>query len=88
MSGQGKAPDEAEDRGIQELRRTQQLMKALQELASTVVQREEPMVFLAKVLQDGRVTIPIEWRELLKIEEGDIVKMGILQVYKRTQQKV
>jgi hypothetical protein len=88
MNGQGKAPDETEDRGIQELRRTQQLMKALQELASTVAQREEPMVFLAKVLQDGRVTIPIEWRELLKIEEGDIVKMGILQVYKRTQQKV
>jgi AbrB family looped-hinge helix DNA binding protein len=45
-------------------------------------QSKERNIFLAKVLQDGRVTIPVELRELLDIEEGDIVKIEIIETYK------
>jgi len=57
------------------------LEKKLKEKALTSLVREG-RIFLAKVLKDGRITIPIEWRELLDIEEGDIVKVEILDVYK------
>jgi heterodisulfide reductase subunit C len=50
-------------------------------------EKEEHKVFLAKVLADGRITIPVEWRELLKIEEGYIVKMEILEVYEGRKEK-
>jgi hypothetical protein len=59
---------------------TLRILKAIVE-AGLERQLKEHKVFLAKVLADGRITIPVEWRELLKIEEGHIVKMEILEVY-------
>jgi AbrB family looped-hinge helix DNA binding protein len=44
---------------------------------------EEPRIFPAKVLKDGRVTIPVEWRELLNIREGDILKLQILEIHRK-----
>jgi AbrB family looped-hinge helix DNA binding protein len=62
------------------------ILKAIVE-AGLERQFKERKVFLAKVLADGRITIPVEWRELLKIKEGDIVKMEILEVYEGKKEK-
>ena len=35
--------------------------------------------FYAKVRSSGRITIPYELREVLKIDEGDLVKVEIIE---------
>jgi AbrB family looped-hinge helix DNA binding protein len=50
-------------------------------------EQQERHIFPAKVLKDGRVTIPIEWRELLNIREGDLIKMEILEVVRPPEKK-
>jgi len=64
---------------------TEEILRVLGVIIETGLERQfkEHKVFLAKVLADGRITIPVEWRELLKIKEGDIVKMEILEVYEK-----
>lgn len=36
--------------------------------------------FVARVLQGGKVTIPKRLRELLGVDEGDYVRLGIVEV--------
>ena len=36
--------------------------------------------FVARVMRDGKVTIPKRLRELLSVEEGDYVRLGLLEV--------
>jgi bifunctional DNA-binding transcriptional regulator/antitoxin component of YhaV-PrlF toxin-antitoxin module len=44
-------------------------------------------VFMARVVAGGKVTIPLLVREVLKIEEGDYVRVSISQVIKKKQQQ-
>jgi bifunctional DNA-binding transcriptional regulator/antitoxin component of YhaV-PrlF toxin-antitoxin module len=44
-------------------------------------------VFVARVVAGGKVTIPLLVREVLKIKEGDYVRINISQVIKKKQQK-
>ena len=44
-------------------------------------------VFVARVVAGGKVTIPLLVREVLKIEEGDYVRVSINQVIKKKQQR-
>lgn len=38
--------------------------------------------FVARVFQGGKVTIPKRLRELLGIEDGDYVRLGVVEVIK------
>jgi len=40
-------------------------------------------LFVARVFQGGKVTIPKRLRELLEVEDGDYVRLGIVEVVKR-----
>jgi len=42
---------------------------------------------VARVVAGGKVTIPLLVREVLKIEEGDYVRVSINQVIKKKQQR-
>ena len=42
---------------------------------------------MARVVAGGKVTIPLLVREVLKIEEGDYVRVSINQVIKKKQQR-
>ena len=44
-------------------------------------------VFVARVIAYGKVTIPLLVREVLKIEEGDYVRVNISEIIKKKQQK-
>lgn len=44
-------------------------------------------VFVARVVAGGKVTIPLLVREVLKINEGDYVRVSISEVIKKKQQK-
>jgi len=44
-------------------------------------------VFVARVVAGGKVTIPLLVREVLKIEEGDYVRVNINEVIKKKQQR-
>jgi bifunctional DNA-binding transcriptional regulator/antitoxin component of YhaV-PrlF toxin-antitoxin module len=44
-------------------------------------------VFVARVVAGGKVTIPLLVREVLKIREGDYVRINISEVIKKKQQK-
>ena len=44
--------------------------------------REEEVIFVRKVVGDGKITIPKELREVYGIEIGDQVKVQILEVIK------
>jgi len=44
-------------------------------------------VFVARVVAGGKVTIPLLVREVLKIEEGDYVRVSISEVIKKKQQR-
>ena len=44
--------------------------------------RMEEVIFVRKVVGDGKITIPKELRELYDIEVGDQVKVQILEVIK------
>jgi len=37
---------------------------------------------VARVFQDGKVTIPKRLRELLVVEDGDYVRLGVVEVIK------
>ena len=41
------------------------------------------MDFVRRVYEDGKVTIPKELRELNAIEEGDYVRLAIVEVVKQ-----
>jgi len=38
--------------------------------------------FIARVFQDGKVTIPKRLRELLRVSDGDYVRMALVEVIK------
>jgi len=38
--------------------------------------------FVVKVFQGGKVTIPKRLRELLGVEDGDYVRLGVVEVIK------
>jgi len=42
---------------------------------------------MARVLSGGKVTIPLLVREVLKIKEGDYVRVSISEVIKQKQQQ-
>lgn len=44
--------------------------------------KDEDVIFVKKVVGDGKITIPKELRELYNIEIGDQVKVQILEVIK------
>ena len=44
-------------------------------------------VFVARVIGGGKVTIPLVVREVLKINEGDYVRVSISEVIKKKQQR-
>lgn len=44
--------------------------------------RDEEVIFVRKVVGDGKITIPKELREVYDIEVGDQVKVQILEVIK------
>lgn len=44
-------------------------------------------VFVARVVAGGKVTIPLLVREMLKIEEGDYVRVSISEVIKKKSQR-
>jgi bifunctional DNA-binding transcriptional regulator/antitoxin component of YhaV-PrlF toxin-antitoxin module len=39
--------------------------------------------FVARVFQGGKVTVPKRLRELLGVEDGDYVRLGVVEVMKR-----
>jgi len=39
--------------------------------------------FIGKVISEGRVTIPKKVRELLEIQEGDYVRLRLLEIAKK-----
>lgn len=40
---------------------------------------------MARVFAEGKVTIPLRIRDLLKIEDGDYVRLSIIEVVKKTE---
>jgi len=42
-------------------------------------------IFAARVLRDGKVTIPKRLRELLDVEDGDYVRLSVVEVIKREE---
>ena len=44
-------------------------------------------VFVARVISDGKVTVPRRVRDVLRIEKGDYVRVTITEVIKKRQQK-
>ncbi|HKZ94935.1 MAG TPA: AbrB/MazE/SpoVT family DNA-binding domain-containing protein [Candidatus Bathyarchaeia archaeon] len=48
---------------------------------------EASEVFVARVVVGGKVTIPLLVREVLRIEEGDYVRVSISQVIKKKPHK-
>jgi bifunctional DNA-binding transcriptional regulator/antitoxin component of YhaV-PrlF toxin-antitoxin module len=43
--------------------------------------------FVARVFQDGKVTIPKRLRELLEVEDGDYVRFALVEVIKPKAKK-
>jgi bifunctional DNA-binding transcriptional regulator/antitoxin component of YhaV-PrlF toxin-antitoxin module len=41
--------------------------------------------FVVRVFQGGKVTIPKRVRELLEVEDGDYVRLGVVEVIKRNR---
>jgi len=44
-------------------------------------------VFVARVISDGKVTVPRRVRDVLRIEKGDYVRVTITEVIKKKQQR-
>lgn len=44
-------------------------------------------VFVARVVAGGKVTIPRRMRDLLNIEDGDYVRLSIVEAIGRTKRK-
>lgn len=38
---------------------------------------------MARLLQGGKVTVPKRLRELLEVEEGDYIRLGVVEVIRR-----
>lgn len=49
--------------------------------------RKEEVIFVRKVVGDGKITIPKELRELYDIEVGDQVKVQILEIIKAKKRR-
>jgi len=43
--------------------------------------------FVARVLQGGKVTIPKRLRELLGVEEGDYVRLAVVEIIEVKQKR-
>jgi len=41
--------------------------------------------FVVRVFKGGKVTVPKRLRELLGVEDGDYVKLGLVEVLKRSE---
>ena len=50
-----------------------------------VVEDKKPNVFTAKIVLNGRITVPEEMRKIWKIEDGDYVEVQILTVRKNVE---
>jgi len=46
---------------------------------------QKPANFTARVVLNGRITIPDELRKIWYIEDGDMVELGIINVCKATE---
>jgi len=44
-------------------------------------------VFVARVIADGKVTVPRRVRDVLRIEKGDYVRVTITEVIKKMQER-
>lgn len=44
-------------------------------------------VFVARVFGEGKVTIPLRIRDVLKIEDGDYVRLSVVEVVKKSPKK-
>jgi len=44
-------------------------------------------VFVARVISDGKVTVPRRVREVLRIEKGDYVRVTITEVIRKREQR-
>jgi bifunctional DNA-binding transcriptional regulator/antitoxin component of YhaV-PrlF toxin-antitoxin module len=44
-------------------------------------------VFVARVISDGKVTVPRRVREVLQLEKGDYVRVTITEVIRKKQQQ-
>ena len=44
-------------------------------------------VFVARVVAGGKVTVPLLVREVLRIEEGDYVRVSITEVIRKKQRE-
>ena len=42
--------------------------------------------FVARVFQGGKVTVPKRVRELLDVEDGDYVRLSLIEVVKRKRE--
>lgn len=49
--------------------------------------RKEEVIFVRKVVGDGKITIPKELREIYDIDIGDQVKVQILEVIKTKKRR-
>ncbi len=45
----------------------------------------EDKIFTAKIVNNGKITIPIETREVNRISDGDIVTIKIVSINKKTE---
>jgi len=41
--------------------------------------------FVVRVFKGGKVTVPKRLRELFKVEDGDYVRLGLVEVMKKTE---
>ncbi len=55
----------------------------LLEFSSRGVESTENVVFVARVLAEGRITVPYVFRDLLGLRKGDYVRVRILEVIRR-----
>jgi len=44
-------------------------------------------VFVARVIADGRVTVPQRVRDVLGVKKGDYLRVSIIEVIKKPEQK-
>lgn len=53
------------------------------EFSSRNVDSTENVVFMARVLAEGRITVPYVFRDLLGLRKGDYVRVRVLEVIRR-----
>ena len=41
--------------------------------------------FVVRVFKGGKVTVPVHIRELCSLDDGDYVRLGLVEVMKRTE---